>query len=210
MWPLITTLAGYLFKSDGIIGKYLDTKAQTAQAKATADLELQRAQIEYAKQEGINVVESERNKLNATGQWFKFVSYVLLNYPIVVTIYSPAKGKEIFENIGIIPEWYAMLYVAVVGVIWGLPVAANWMGNVFSAIQRAWAMRQDKKIEKIQAVGEANTITVDQAIKLAYEVQRKLSPTGTLTQQQVDAAKPIIEQALDLAKTAVTVNKDDK
>ncbi len=209
MWPLITTLAGYLFKSDGIIGKYLDTKAQTAQAKATADLELQRAQIEYAKQEGINVVESERNKLNATGQWFKFVSYVLLNYPIVVTIYSPAKGKEIFENIGIIPQWYAMLYVAVVGVIWGLPVAANWMSSVFQAIQQAWASRQDKKIEKIQALGEATALNLDQAKKEIFDTLKKAANLPGYTQAQVDIINPVLDKVLQAIPTT-TVVKDDK
>lgn len=197
MWfTLLVPLLTKIFGETGIIGQYIQTKAKINQTALDNKLQLEIATLEYNKQQGINAVESEKNKLAATPFWFKLISYIILNYPIVLAYCSAEKGRVLFENIGVIPKWYAMLYVAVVGVIWGLPVAANWMGEVFKGMQDFWSNRQDKKIEKILAVGEANTTTVDQAIKLAYDIQRKLSPNGQLSSSDVDRLRPIIEQSV--------------
>ncbi len=217
MW--FTLLAPFLtgiFGKDGIIGTYIATKQAIQQKELDAKYQLAVANVELIKQQGSDAVQSEKNKLDATSQGFKFVTFVLINIPVIIICFSPSKGKDIFENFALIPVWYAQLYAAIYGIIWGLPVAASAMASIFGAIQQAWANRQDKKIEKIQALGEANGLNLDQAKKQIFDIMRKT--TGTLSQPQVDAANPIIDQAFSLAQQAlsnnsnapVTVNTGDK
>lgn len=205
MWPFLSALLPSLFKSDGILGTFLKTKADTAQAQATAALERQRAEIELIKQQGIDATESERNKLAATGQGFKYVTFVLINVPVILVCISPNRGRDIFENLLLIPVWYAQLYAAIYGIIWGIPVAANAMASIFSAIQSAWAMRQDKKIEKIQAVGEAKALGLDQAKKEIFDTMRKAQ--GAITQTQVDAINPILDKVLSAVTATAPIQQ---
>lgn len=210
-WTLLAPIATSIFGKDGIIGTYISTKQAIEQKKQDNAYLLEVSRNDLIKQQGIDEVEREKLRVaNAAPAWFKFVSYVLLNYPLILAFISDEKGKAAFKTIESIPMWYAMLYVGVVSVIWGLPVASNWMQNVFGAMQQAWAVRQDKKIEKIQALGDANLITFDQAVKMAYDVQRKLSPNGMLSPQQVEAMRPTIEAEAARATTNnATVNTGD-
>lgn len=181
MWS--TAISGIISLLTGGISNWFQQKKVESDAK----LELAKSNLELIKQQGVDAVESEKNKLAATGQWFKFISYVLLNYPIIITVWNPSSGKEIFNSIGIIPQWYAMLYVAVVGVIWGLPIASNWMSSVFSNIQDAWSLRQDKKIEKIKAVNET---------KLFASLRKTIFKQG-LTQEQVGAIQEALKESIE-------------
>lgn len=211
MWPIIASIAGMIFSEKGPIGQFIKTKAETAQAEQTARLEMQKANIELIKQQGSDAVESEKNKLKATGEGFKFVTFVLINIPVIIVCFAPNRGKEIFENISLIPVWYAQLYVAIYCVIWGIPIAASAMSSIFGAVQTAWAMRQDKKIEKIQVMGEAQQIGKDAAKKEIFDTLKKATGLNGYTQQQVDMINPILDRVLaSQGQAPVTVNQDNK
>ena len=197
MWfTLLVPLLTKIFGSDGVIGQYIATKQQIQQKEQDAKLELAKANIELIKQQGSDAVESEKNKLAATGQGFKFTTFVLINIPVIIVCFDPVRGKDIFANIGLIPVWYAQLYAAIYGVIWGLPIAANTMGSIFSAIQQAWAVRQDKKIEKIQALGEAKSLNTEQAKKEIFDTMKKAVNLNGYTQAQVDILNPVLDKIL--------------
>jgi len=192
MWfTLLAPLFTSIFGKDGVVGTYLSTRQQIQQKEQDAKLQLAVANIELIKQQGIDAVQSEQNKLAATSSGFKYTTFVLINIPVVIMCISPTKGKDIFENFALIPVWYAQLYAAIYGIIWGLPVAASAMSSIFSAIQDAWADRQDKKIEKIQVLGEASTLNLDQAKKQIFDIMRT---TGAITQPQVDAVDKAIDR----------------
>src|SRR6185503_405699 len=99
--------------------------AQQAQAKADLDLQVEKDKLALSTTMAQAAVTSEQNKLAATSQGFKTFSYCLLTLPILIVCIYPAGGKDIFSNLSLIPSWYAQLYVAVVGVIWGLPIASS-------------------------------------------------------------------------------------
>jgi hypothetical protein len=207
MWfTLLAPLLTGIFGKDGIIGTYITTKQQIQQKEQDAKLQLAIANIELIKQQGIDEVDREKLRVaNAAPAWFKLISYIMINYPLILVFISDEKGKAAFKTIESIPMWYAMLYVGVVSVIWGLPVASNWMSNVFNAMQQAWAVRQDKKIDVISAKGNAESLNLEQAKKQIFDIMRKT--TGTLSQPQVDAANPIIDQAFNLAQQALSNNQ---
>lgn len=184
-WTLISPVFTAIFGEAGVISQYIQTKAKISQTALDNKLQLGIATLEYNKQLGINAVESEKNKLAATPAWFKFISYIILNYPIILAYFSASKAEALFKNISIIPAWYAMLYVSVVGVIWGLPATANWMGSVFQNLQESWANRQDKKIEKIKVINEAI---------LADNLRKTVFKQG-MTQEQWDAITSSVKLA---------------
>ncbi len=190
--PIVTTIFG----KDGIIGTYFQTKQKIEQTKEDNRLQIEISTLEYNKQQGINAVESEKNKLASTSSGFKYSTFILINIPVIMICLSPARGKEIFENFALIPVWYAQLYAAIYGIIWGLPVAASAMSSIFVAIQQAWSIRQDKKIEKIQAIGEANGLNTDQAKKEIFDIMKKVTGLQGYTQQQVDSITPILDKVL--------------
>lgn len=201
MWAMLIPLVSQLFGENGPLGQYFKTKAQQVQAKAELDMQIQKDKMALSGILAQAAVDSERNKLAATSQTFKAVSFILLNIPILITCASKAWASDLWGNMNLIPVWYAQLYVSVVFVIWGLPTVANASNTIFSAIQQAWDARNQGKIQKIQALGEATALNLDQAKKQIFDIMRKT--TGTLSQPQVDAANPIIDQAFDLAQRAL-------
>lgn len=197
MWlTLLVPFLTKIFGSDGVVGKYIATKQEIEQKKQDAQLARETAQLELIKQQGIDAVESEKNKLQATSQGFKFVTFVLINIPVIVIVAFPSRGKEIFENFALIPVWYAQLYAAIYGIIWGIPVAASAMSSIFTAIQQAWQQRQDKKIEKIQVLGEAQQIGKDAAKKEIFDTMKKAVNLNGYTQAQVDLLNPVLDKIL--------------
>lgn len=198
MW--LTFLAPILtgiFGKDGLVGQYITTKAETEKAKQDMELAVQKAQLEYAVEEAKARVEDRKNQLLATTSSFKTFSYIILTAPIIIMCISPSMGKAIFDNISLIPSWYAQLYVAVVGVIWALPITSNAVSGIFTAVQEAWALRQDKKIDKIKAIGEANGMNTEQAKKEILDVMKTTVGLQGYTQAQVDKIIPVLDKVLN-------------
>ena len=177
MWMALIPLLSSLFGENGPIGSYLKTQAAKVQAQAELDLQVEKDKLALSTAMAQAQVESEANKLNATSQGFKAFSYALLTFPIIVVCLLPNVGKDIFANLSLIPSWYAQLYVAISGVIWGLPIASSAVNGIFSSVQQAWIDRQPHQIAKIKAVNENI---------LAEQLRQNLFKNG-MTQAQWDA-----------------------
>ena len=198
MWfTLLAPILTGIFGKDGVIGQYISTKAESEKVKQEMELAVQKAQLEYATEEAKARVEDRKNQLQATTSSFKTFSYVILTAPIIIMCINQDMGKAIFENLSLIPSWYAQLYVAVVGVIWALPITSNAVSGIFTAVQQAWAVRQDKKIEKITALGEAKSLNLDQAKKEIFDTMKKVTGLQGYTQAQVDIMSPILDKVLN-------------
>jgi len=169
------------------VGEYLKTKAQTSIAIAQTQLEVRKAEITMATEIAKANVEQSKAQLSATSQGFKIFSYAILTLPVLIVCFSPAHGKELFNNLAVIPVWYAQLYVAVVGVIWGLPIASSAVSGIFSAVQHSWLERQPVKIEKLKALNEA---------KLADSLRKNLFQNG-MTQEQWTAILNATKSSLE-------------
>ena len=177
MWLALLPLLSSFFGENGPLGTYLKTQSQKVQAKADLDLQIEKDKLDLSKAMAEAQVTSEANKLNATSQGFKTFSYALLTLPIIITCILPAYGRVIFDNLSVVPVWYAQIYVAVVCVIWGLPVAASTVSGIFGAVQQSWLERQPLKIEKAKVLNEQ---------VLAAELRKNLFKNG-MTQEQWDA-----------------------
>lgn len=197
MWAALIPLLSGLFGQNGPLGQYLATKSQQIQAKADLDAQIERDKLALSQQLAQAAVDSEKNKLAATSQSFKAFSFILLNIPIVITCLSKVHGADLWGNLNLVPVWYAQLYVAVVFVIWGLPTVANASGTIFQAIQQAWDYRNQGKIAKIQALGEANSLNLEQAKAQIFDIMKQTVNLNGYTQPQVDAINKVLDPVLN-------------
>jgi hypothetical protein len=193
MWPILASIFSGL---TGPIGEYFKTKAQISATEAQTKLEIKRAELTMATEVAKANVEQSKAQLAATSQSFKAFSYTFLTLPIIIVCVAPSIGKEIFENLGLIPVWYAQLYIAVVGVIWGLPIASSAVSGIFSAVQSAWDARNQRQIKKINAYGEASALNLDQAKKEIFDTMKKAVSLNGYTQAQVDIIGPVLDKVL--------------
>jgi len=177
MWLALLPLLSAFFGENGPLGMYLKTKAQQVQAAAELALQVEKDKLTLSTVMAQAEVQSTQIKLAATSQGFKTFSYCLLTLPILIVCIYPEGGKAVFTNLSLIPSWYAQLYVAVVGVIWGLPIASSAVSGIFSAVQQAWLERQPIKIDKIKALNE----------KVLADQLRKTLFTQGMTQPQWEA-----------------------
>jgi len=193
MWPILGSIFSGL---TGPIGEYFKTKAQISAAENQTKLEVKRAEMTMATEIAKANVEQSKAQLNATSQTFKAFSYTFLTLPIVIVCVYPALGKDIFANLSLIPVWYSQLYIAVVGVIWGLPIASSAVSGIFSAVQDSWDASNKRKIQKINALGEATALNLEQAKKEIFDTMKKAVNLNGYTQAQVDILNPVLDKIL--------------
>lgn len=95
----------------------------------------------------------------------------------------PNYATTMWHNFEAIPDWFRMLFAAVYGVIWGLPVAKDYIGAMFSAAGTALNDRREYKLEKARINRQAVFNTLKQSGILPK----------VISQQQVD----LVDKALD-------------
>lgn len=179
MW-WIPLLSGF-FGENGPIGQYFKTKAAQVQAEQDFKLALLKANTEAAIQASVADTTQRSNYLGATSQGFRQGTFYWMSAIIFYSILFPSKAEALWHNFGLIPQWVQYVYVAMLSVTWGLPIAKENIGLMFSSIGKAIETRREYKLEKAR---------IDR--KAFFDGIRKIFPKG-MSQSQVD----IIENALD-------------
>jgi hypothetical protein len=183
MWftALIPLLSG-IFGENGPLGQFFKTKAAQVQAKQDYELALLKANAEAAVQASIADTAQRANYLAATSNGFRQGTFYWMSAIILYSILFPSKAEALWHNFNLIPQWVQYVYVAMLSVTWGLPVAKENVGLMFSSIGRAIEARRDYKLEKARINREA----------VFASLRAKLFPKG-MSQAQVD----IVDGALD-------------
>lgn len=95
-------------------------------------------------------------------QW---VSFIVLGAPFVVAWFNPALVALYFtQSLAVIPLWYQQMFVAIIGVIWGI---AN-LKNAAEGINRAMMQRRNVDVSKLLEV-PAEKIIRPAAVKKMIE-----------------------------------------
>lgn len=185
MWfaALIPLLSG-IFGENGPIGQYFKTKAAQVQAEQDYKLAVLKANTEAAIQESVADTTQRANYLGATSQGFRQGTFYWMSAIILYSIVFPSKADSLWHNFGLIPQWVQYVYVAMLSVTWGLPVAKENIGLMFSSIGKGLEARREYKLEKARI----NHKTVIDAIRKAW------FPKG-MNQAQVD----LIDNTLNVA-----------
>ena len=183
---LIPLLSG-IFGEKGPIGQYFKTKAAQVQVEQEYKLAVLKANTEVAIQSSISDTTQRSNYLGATSQGFRQGTFYWVSAIILYSIIFPSKAEDLWHNFGLIPQWVQYVYVAMLSVTWGLPIAKENIGLMFSSIGKGLESRREYKIEKIKALNEE---------MLANELRRTLFKNG-MTQEQWEAVRNAAYKAND-------------
>ncbi len=188
MWfaALIPLLSG-IFGENGPLGQYFKNKAAVIQAEQEYKLALLKAQAEQVKAEVEGDTAQRANYLAATSVGFRQGTFYFLSSIIIFSIIVPSRAADMWHNFSLIPQWVQYIYVGMLSVTWGLPVAKENIGLMFSSIGRAVETRREFKLEKARINKEA-----------MYAVLRAKLFTHGMTQPQVD----IFDEAVKAGESA--------
>lgn len=156
--------------------------------ESNRELELARIQADKEALISGNLAQTTQTQsyLNATTRTFRQGTFYFFMVPFVISMVAPEYAKIMWDNFGAIPHEFKLLFFSIYGVIWGLPIAKENIGQMFSSIGRAVETRREYKLEKAKINREA-----------AYAVLRaKLFPQG-ISQQQVN----VFEDAFDAGES---------
>ncbi len=181
MGAILALILPLLAKIPGQIGDYFQTKQEIEKIKLDTEKQLQLANLNMQGEIAKANLEFQKTALGATGNRFKYFTFAMWFGPYVMQIVYPPLGKQIFENMLGMPEWYAQSCVAIMFTVWGISVSAPVVANIFQGLGNFFQARRDYKLEKAK---------IDR--KAFFDGMKKLFPKG-MTQQQVD----IMSSALD-------------
>jgi len=90
--------------------------------KATHDMKMagieNRTRLLLSEQEANH--EWEMKSLETSSKGLKRLSFYLFAGPILITVISPERGGQIWENLSHVPEGFLIIYYAITGAIWGI------------------------------------------------------------------------------------------
>ncbi len=182
MWAMLIPLLSGIFGENGPLGQYFKNKAAVIQAEEEYKLALLKAQAEQVKAEVEGDTAQRANYLAATSVGFRQGTFYFVSSIIIYSIIFPSRAADMWHNFSLIPQWVQYIYVGMLSVTWGLPVAKENIGLMFSSIGRAVETRREFKLEKARINREASFAVL----------RAKMFPQG-LTQPQVD----IMNEAFD-------------
>lgn len=144
---LIPLLSG-IFGENGPIGAFFKTKAQQVQLEEEFRLAQLKANTEAAIQASIADTAQRSNYLGATSQGFRQGTFYWVSAIILYSIVFPSKAEALWNNFALIPQWVQYIYIAMISVTWGLPIAKENIGLMFSSIGKGLEARREFKLEK--------------------------------------------------------------
>ena len=181
MTTLLLSLFGLLKNVPGMVGKYFERKQEIQIIKWETEKQLA---IEKQKLSA-KLAEAEYKRaeasLQATGRWFKYLTFVIWFGPFIATIAYPPLGQQIFSNMSIMPAWYLESIMLIMFTIWGISTSAPVVVGIFSGIKQFFSERRADKIQMKE---------VDK--KAMFEAIREIQ--GWVSQQQVKVLDPAMDK----------------
>ena len=135
-------------KLPGQIGEYFQTKQEIQKIKLENERQEALAQAKLAGDIALANLEFQKVALASTGANFKYFTFAMWFGPYIMQIIYPALGKQIFDNMLGMPEWYAQSCVAIMFTVWGISVSAPVVANIFSGLGQFFQARREYKLEK--------------------------------------------------------------
>lgn len=183
MGAILAIILPLLSQLPGAIGDYFKGQQKIEQLKQENNLAIQQANIQLAQEMARAKLEWQKEALKSTGSYFKYFTFIMWFGPYMAQLIYPPLGKQIFENMSGMPEWYAQSCVLIMFTIWGISVSAPVISNIFAGMKTFFAERRDYKVKITEAKYNR---------KAVFDVIRQIFPKG-MNQAQVD----LIDRALD-------------
>jgi len=130
------------------IKDYLTYKSQ----ELAANRELKLAQISADREAVVsgNLADTaqRKNYLDSVTQQFRQGAIVFFMVPFCISMIAPGYAKVMWTNFYDIPADFRQFFFIVYGVILGLPIAKDTLGQVVASVGRGIEARRDYKLEK--------------------------------------------------------------
>ena len=181
MSAILALILPFLSKIPGQLGDYFKGQQEIEMLKQKAELELQKANIQLSAELAKARLEYQKASLKATGKGFKYFTFGMWFGPYILQLIYPPLGKQVFDNMLGMPEWYAQSCVAIMFTVWGISVSAPVVSSIFQSLGHYFQGRRQYKLDKAK---------IDR--KAFFNGIRHIFPKG-LTQAQVE----VIDNALD-------------
>lgn len=176
MGAILGIILPILSQLPGAIGGYFKGQQEIEVIKQQVAKELQLANVRLSGELAKAELEKQKEALKATGKGFKYFTFSMWFGPYLMQIIYPPLGKQIFDNMLGMPEWYAQSCVAIMFTIWGISVSSAVAASIFDGLSNFFAERR--------IVKAATSPNVDN--EALFEVIRAIAPRGRLSQEQVD------------------------
>lgn len=124
-----------------IIGNYFNKQGELAQAKLDLERQVIISQQQYASDYAKSIIP-------ATGSKFKYFSFFMWFGPYILQLIYPPGAAYIFNNLSLMPEWYAQSCVVIMFAVWGISVSGPIVNNIFSSLGAYMSDRRQDLIAK--------------------------------------------------------------
>lgn len=166
---------------------YLTYKTQ----ELSANRELKLAQIQADKEAvisgNLSDTNQRKNYLDSVTQQFRQGAIIFFMVPFCISMIAPGYAKTMWTNFYDIPADFRQFFFIVYGVILGLPIAKDTLGQVVASVGRGVDAHREYKLEKRR---------IDR--KAVMDIVRKAMFPKGMNQDQV----AIFDKALDAGEAA--------
>jgi len=148
---LIAVITALFSKIPGVIGDYFKAKHELNTLKVTTERDIELAKQRAASEIAIAELNRAQATLGATGQNFKYFTFVMWFGPFMLGVLYPPGAQAVFENLGSMPEWYVQSCITIMFTVWGIAVSAPVISNIFSNLGRFFEQKRQFKLDKVVA-----------------------------------------------------------
>lgn len=182
MGAVLALVLPMLTKIPGQIGDYFKARQEIEKLKLATEKELQIENLKLAGDVAKADLERSKEAVKATGAEFKCFTFFMWFGPYMAQIVYPPLGKQIFDNMLGMPEWYAQSCVAIMFTVWGISISAPVVANIFSGLGTFFA---DRRIIKA-----ATSPNVDN--EALFALIRSMKKDNKLSQEEVNRINKVI------------------
>lgn len=150
MLAWLAAIPTLLSKITGSVSEYLKHKAELKKIERETERQLALERQKYISELAKNDSERAKEALRSTGKWFKYSVFWLISSPFIACLIGqPWYAEQVFNNLNVLPEWYAVLYTGIIMVIFGIPVPGSVAGNIWEGLKETRRNNKQYKLEKL-------------------------------------------------------------
>lgn len=131
----------------GLIGNYFKQKNDLLTAQNEVQRQIEIAKIDMAKDIATAQLNLNATIIGSTSSYFKYFTFLMWFGPFMVGIVAPKFSSEIFNNLGIMPQWYVESCLMIMFTVWGISVSAPVVNGIFSGLGDFFTARREYKVE---------------------------------------------------------------
>lgn len=121
--------AGLLTLVGTVIGELVTDWRQGRQNKRQVKQAVTENRIRLAQSKTSHNQAWEMAALEGGDKWLRRVSFFMLSFPLVWAGFDSESARSYFTDaLGVLPDWYIVAYVGVLGAIWGLSELKQFRG----------------------------------------------------------------------------------